>query len=102
MGVKTELLTISIYKAHIGKNSSAQAAADVETHSVPVLSFLQTNRRLELSDLLTWHCLRAPGQLLKLYCPHNQIPTFIRASLWLTDGLTIWERKDKQKTAAEN
>lgn len=73
--MKNELFIISIHKAHVGKNFSAWAAADVETHSVPLLSFLPKNRRLELSDLLTCHCLQGPGQLLKLYCPHNQIPT---------------------------
>lgn len=42
MGMETELVIISIHKAHIGKDFSALTAADVEAHSVPVLSFLQT------------------------------------------------------------
>lgn len=73
MGMETELLSISIPKAHIGKDLSALGAADVEAQCP--CAVILANRRLELADLLTWHCLWAPRQLLKLFCLHNQSPT---------------------------
>lgn len=37
MGMKPELLIISIHRAHLDKDFSAQTAADVEIHGVPVI-----------------------------------------------------------------
>lgn len=73
MCMEMELLSISIPKAHIGKELSALAAANVEAQCP--CAVILANRRLELADLLTWHCLQAPRQLLKLYCPHKQSPS---------------------------
>lgn len=58
MGMKTELLSFSMHKAHVGKDLGALAAADIEAHSVPVLSFLQTE---DLNLKTSW-----PGTLCEL------------------------------------
>lgn len=83
MGVKTELLTISIYKAHIGKNSSAQAAADVETHSVPVLSFLQTE---DLSFQTSW-----PGTVCGLQDSSLNCTVLITKFLLSSEPVCGWQ-----------